>query len=128
MGEKFRYTPDRARLALAVGERDAAFGRGVEFEDARDAEALLEVLPDLAAQAIAAGQPDAVRDRLPCLGRVREIAAELADILDDGAVAFGDIAPEAAGRETFADHHRASRHQHRADGHDSADRMIHRQA
>ena len=39
-GQERRNTPDRAGLALDIEQREIAFGRGVEFEDPRDGEAL----------------------------------------------------------------------------------------
>ena len=122
------HAPDGADLALDIVERDRALGRGVEFEDARHAEAIAEMLPDIGPQAIAGADAQPV----PALIRVRwgcgEIAAEFADILEDGAARLGDIAPEAAGRELLADDDRAAAEQYAARRHDPADTVIERQA
>ena len=69
MREERRNTPDRSRLALAVIEREVAFGRGVILEYLRNAEALLELAPDLRAQPVTAGEAQPV---LRLLGRWRD--------------------------------------------------------
>ena len=55
-----RHAADRARLALEIEHGHVAFGRAVEFQDVRDAEARLELLPHVGAQAVAAGEPQVV--------------------------------------------------------------------
>src|SRR5262249_12809060 len=49
MRQERRDTADRAGLALRIVEREVAFRGGVEFEDRRDAEALLEAFPHVCA-------------------------------------------------------------------------------
>ena len=60
--------------------------------------------------------------------RVDQIAAQLADILEQRAVAGDDIVPELARRKFLGDDDRAAAHQERADRRHAADRVIHRQA
>ena len=60
--------------------------------------------------------------------RVDQIAAELADVLDERAVPCDDVVPEMPRRKFVADHDRAAAHQHRAGRHDAADAVIERQA
>ena len=60
--------------------------------------------------------------------RVGEVAAELADVLEQRAVVAHHVVPELARRELLADHHRAAGEQHRADRHHAAGGVIHRQA
>ena len=65
---------------------------------------------------------------LVALRRIVEVAAEFADIDEHGAVASGRLAPELAGRESFANVARAADSQRNADGDDAAVGVIHRQA
>ena len=88
--------PNRARLALDVVKRKIAFGRGIEFEDPRDGEARLERLPDIAAQPVAAGEPEPVRGLEFGSRRVEQITAEFADILKYRALPAHDVMPELA--------------------------------
>src|SRR5262249_31762114 len=55
-----QQTADRTDGVVAVERGDVAFSRAVELADARDAEALLELLPDVRAQAVADGDAHAV--------------------------------------------------------------------
>src|SRR5262249_21757098 len=73
--EQWWDATDRARLALDVEQREIAFGRGVEFEDAGKRKACLEIFPDIAAQAVAAGEPQAVTILVFRRRRLQEIAA-----------------------------------------------------
>ena len=57
-----------------------------------------------------------------------QIAAKLADILKQRAVPLDDIAPESAGREFFAQDHRAAADQNRAGRLHASHAVIHRQA
>src|SRR5689334_23335242 len=61
MRQERRDAADGARPALVIEQGDVAFGRRIEFEDARKLKAFLEIGPDVATQPIAAGQPDTVR-------------------------------------------------------------------
>ena len=91
-------------------------------------EAGLEVEPDVGPEAVAAAEPDAV---LPFLGmrrRIEQIAAELADILEERALVVDDVVPELPRREFLADEDRAADGQRRAEGDDAAGRVIERQA
>ena len=56
-----RDAANRAGLALEVEHRDVALGRRVELEDVRDPEPLLEMLPHVGPQAVAAGKPQPMR-------------------------------------------------------------------
>ena len=58
-GDEPRQPADRAFLALEIEQRDVAFGRGIEFDDLRDLEPLLEFRPDVGPQPVAAGQAQA---------------------------------------------------------------------
>src|SRR4029079_6251176 len=78
---------DRADLSLYVVERHVAFGRSVEFQDARHSEAILEFLPDIGLQSVAAAKPQPMGALARVLWRVDQIAAQLADILKDRAIA-----------------------------------------
>ncbi len=58
----------------------------------------------------------------------QQIAAQLADVLEHRAALLGHVAPEPAGGEAAADHHRATRRQHGPGRHHPADAVIQRQA
>src|SRR5262249_49287694 len=60
MRQERRNAADRADPALDIVEREIAFGRRIEFENTRNCEARLEFLPDVAAQPVAARQPQPV--------------------------------------------------------------------
>ena len=60
--------------------------------------------------------------------RFHEIAAQLADVLEQRAVVGDHLVPEFAGGKFFADEHRAAGDQRRADGDDPAGGVVHRQA
>ena len=72
------------------------------------------------------GQAQLVRRHLAVAGQ--QIAAQFADILEDGGAAVGHIAPEGAGGEFLAQDHRAAAQQHRARRHHAAHAVIHGQA
>ena len=128
MREQRRNPADRAGFALDIVEREIAFGRGVEFEDLRYRKARLEGFPDIAAQAVAAGEPEPMARFIFGRRRAQEIAAELADILEQRAVPAHDIVPEFACGKFVGQHHRAARAQHAAGRDDAADAVIDRQA
>src|ERR1700760_1492835 len=99
MREQRGDSADRAGLALDIVEREIAFGRRIEFEDPRDRNPRLELLPDVAAQTVAAGEPQPMLAfELRCR-RFQQITAELADILEQRAIEAGDVLPEIGGRE-----------------------------
>ena len=89
---------------------------------------LLEFLPDVAAQPVAASNPQPMRALARMGRRVHQITREFADILKYRAVAVDDIVPEMLRRKLVADQHRTAAHQSRACGDDPADAVIHRQA
>ena len=91
-----RQAADRALLVLEVEQRHVAFGGGVELDDLRNLEAALERPPDLGPQPVAAGEPQPVRALLRMRRRVEQVAAELADILEQRAVPAHDVVPELA--------------------------------
>ncbi|MGY4348186.1 hypothetical protein ACVWXM_004653 [Bradyrhizobium sp. GM7.3] len=49
MRKQRRNAADRAGLALDVEQREIAFRRRVEFEDARNGETRLKIVPDVTA-------------------------------------------------------------------------------
>ena len=59
---------------------------------------------------------------------VKQVAAKLADILEQRAVPADDVAPEFACGKFFAEHHRAAANERRAGRQHAADAVIHRQA
>ena len=59
---------------------------------------------------------------------VQKVAAELADIDEDGAVVLDDVVPEHRGGEALAQHHAGAGRQRRAGAEHAARRMVHRQA
>src|SRR2546422_173597 len=128
MREERGDAPDGPGLALDVDHRHVALGRGVELQDLRNAEAGVEVVPDIGPQPVAAGQPDPVLRLVGRALRVDEIAAELADVLEQRAVPADHVMPELTGGELVPDHHGAAADQHRAGRQHAADAVVHRQA
>ncbi|MGY4482963.1 hypothetical protein ACVWWR_002154 [Bradyrhizobium sp. LM3.2] len=82
MREQRRNAADRAGLTLDVKQREIAFGRRVEFEDAGDCKTGLESFPDVAAQAVATDKTKAMPVLVFGRRRLQKVAAELADILE----------------------------------------------
>src|SRR5262249_9390057 len=95
---------------------------------ARDVETVLELLPNVGAQAVAAAKPQPVRALVRMRWAAHEIAAELADVLEQGAVEAHNVIPESAGGKFIPDRNPAAIAQHRAGSHDAADAVVHRQA
>ena len=98
----------RTGLPVRIIEREASLSRRIELENLRDGEAGLKRLPDIAAQPVAAGKAQPVTTFVRVRRRGSEIAAELTDILKQRASALGDVVPEAARREPFADKNRGA--------------------
>lgn len=80
-------------VAADVPRRAGRFGGGVELGDGLDAEALLDAVPDVGAQAVAKGHAHAVLavevlagDGVDLRRRGQEIAQRLADVLDRGGL------------------------------------------
>src|SRR5262249_60762555 len=61
-------------------------------------------------------------------GRLQQITAELADVLEQRAIEARDILPEVRGRELFGQRDGCARKQHAAGRDHAADGMIDRQA
>ena len=127
-GEERRNAADRADLSFHIVKRHVAFGRRVELEDARNDKAVLKLLPDVGLQTVAAAKPQAMGAFVGMRGRVDQITAQLADILEDRAVAGEDVIPEVPHGESVADQHRAAAHQQRAGRDHAADAVKERQA
>src|SRR5487761_2467996 len=68
---------DRARPAFDIVEREIAFGRRVKFEELRNRKPCLKGFPDIAAQAVAAGEPKPVPGLEFGYGRLQKIPAKL---------------------------------------------------
>ena len=128
MRQQRRDPADRAGLALDIVEREIAFGRRIEFEDPRNGKTRLKGFPDVAAQSVAADQPQPVLVFEFGWRRLQQIAAKLADVLEQRAIPAHDIVPEMAHREFVRQHHRSSRAQHAAGRDDAADAVEQRQA
>ena len=75
MREKPGDAADGAFLALEIEQIHVAFGGAVELDDLRDLEPPLELRPHVGPQAIAAGEPQAMRVLLGMCRRVDEVAA-----------------------------------------------------
>uniref|UniRef100_A0A0N4ZJL1 LEPR-XLL domain-containing protein n=1 Tax=Parastrongyloides trichosuri TaxID=131310 RepID=A0A0N4ZJL1_PARTI len=123
-----RHAADGARLAVKVEQGDVALGGAIELHDVLDAEALLELGPDVGAQAVAEGQPQLV-GALVLVGRaVDQIATQLADIDEHGGAGRLHVGPEMGRGEAAADDHPPAVQQDRADPDQTAGRVIQRQA
>src|SRR5206468_12894943 len=128
MRKQRRNATDRAGLALDVEQREIAFRRRVEFEDTRNGETRLKIVPDITAQAVAADEPQAMPVLVFRRRRLEQVATELADILKQRTVVAHNVGPEIRGREFFRDHHRTAGSEHAAWRDDAADRVEQRQA
>src|SRR5205085_10001606 len=128
MGEEERDASDRARLALDVEQRDVAFGGRVELQDLWNAKPLLEVVPDVSSQAVAAAHSDRVFGLMAMRLAVQQVATELADVLEERAVPPDHVAPELPRGKSVAYHDRAAGGQHRTGRQHAADAVVHRQA
>src|SRR5713226_2579294 len=120
--------PDRARLALDIEQRNVAFGRSVEFQDLRDAEPGLELVPYVRLQPVTAAKPDSVLGLARMRRGIHQISAKLADILEQRAVPARHVVPEVTGGKFLPDDRRAAVDQDRAGGDHPADAVIERQA
>ncbi len=128
MSEKPGNAADRAFLAVPIEQGHVAFGCGVEFHDFRDRKALLEFRPDIRPQAVAADETELVGALLRVRRRIDEVAAELADILQERALPAHHVVPEFAHREALADDDRAAIQQQCSGGEQTAGGVIERQA
>src|SRR4029450_1092279 len=108
MRKKDRNAADRPLHPLHVRQRNVAFRRRVELEDLRNAEAALEEIPYVAAQAIAACETQTMIVFARVRRAVDQVAAQLADVLEHRAVPLDDLFPEPARGELASDHHRAA--------------------
>jgi hypothetical protein len=122
-----REATDGADLAVEVHERDVALGRAVELQDARDAEALLERLPDVGAQTVAGGDPDRVVAVVLARRLVHQVAAELPDVLEGGGIVAAHVVPEVARAELAPQRHGGARREHARDEHHAAGRVVERE-
>ena len=96
MGEERRHAADGADFAFDIVERNVALGRRIELQDLRDGEPVLEFLPDVGAQPVAAAQAKPMLFFARLFRRIDQIAAQLADILEQRAVPIDDVVPEFA--------------------------------
>ena len=110
-----------------VQKGDVALAGGVELVDVVDAEAASEFLPDGRAQAVADHHAHRVVGVVGLRRAIKQIAAELADIAEAGALIALDVVPEAAGAETPADDQRGWTGDDRAPAHQKASGVIERQ-
>src|SRR5438552_15204365 len=106
MSEKGWDAANRGGFALEIEERDVALGRGVELENPGNAETVLEVVPDVGPQPVTAADPEPVPGLVRLRLCVQQIAAKLADALEQGALPPDDVRPQVTRRELVADHHR----------------------
>src|SRR6185437_201008 len=102
MRQEGRYASDRSWAPFAVVQRETAFGGGVILQDARDAETLLECFPNIRSQAIAAAEAQRMLSVQRLRWTAHQVAAQLADILEESATLLDDVPPEVARREAFA--------------------------
>ncbi len=122
-----RNPTDRMGPAIEVEQGEIALGRAVEFQDPGDGEPRLEPVPDVRPQPVADDQPEPVPTFVRMVRRIEQIAAELADILEQGGVEADTVAPEGAGRELAAQGDGPAHRQRDAGRTDPADRVIERQ-
>ena len=128
MRQKRRNSADRAGLTLDIVEREIALGRRVKLQDLRNRKPRLKILPDIAAQAVAAGQTQPMLRLEFRRGGFQKIAAKLTDILEQRAVPTRHVAPEVAGRKFVGKNHGGARGQHAARRDHAADAVKQRQA
>src|SRR5690606_39726283 len=77
-----------------TGVQTCALPISVELKDVLDAEAALELGPDVGTQAVAEGQPQLVALLVRVFRAVDQIAAQLADIDEQGRARRLDVGPE----------------------------------
>ena len=75
MRQQRRNPADRARLAFDIIKREIAFSRRIKFQDLGNRKARLKRFPDIAAQAIAAGEPKPMPAFIFGRRRLQKIAA-----------------------------------------------------
>ena len=128
MRQQRRDPTDRAGFSFDVEQRKITFRGGVEFEDLRNRKPPGERLPDVAAQSVADGQPQPVSDLQVGRRRLQQVAAKLADILEDRAVETHDVAPKIRGGKFLRDRDGTARAEHAAGRDHTAHGMMERQA
>jgi hypothetical protein len=119
-----RHATNRADLIVEIGEGHISLRRAVEFDDARNREAVLKGLPDFRTQSIADTDADLMALLVGMRGAVLEVATELSDVLERGHVVAGAVFPESTGRELSRENGRRAGEQRRTEGHRTARRMI----
>ena len=82
MGEERRHAADGADFAFDIVERNVALGCRIELQDLRDGEPVLEFLPNVGTQPVAAAQAKPMLFFARLFRRIGQIAAQLADILE----------------------------------------------
>ncbi len=87
---------DGSALALHIEQGDISFGGGIKFEDLRNAEAILECVPNLQRHAIAARETNPMRGLKFRRRGVKEIPAKLPYVLKQCAVPAHKVIPEFA--------------------------------
>jgi hypothetical protein len=128
MCEITRNVADGTALSLHVEQRNVAFGRGVELEDLRNAEAVFEGIPDIGSQSIPARKADTMMRFICRWTGMQQVPAEFADVLKQRAVPANDLVPELARRKLFAYDNRASCNQHGPHRLHAANAVIHGEA
>src|ERR1700761_8261187 len=99
MSQKRRDPADCAGFTFAVVERKVALGRRIELKDLRDMEPTLEGVPDVGSQPIATAESDLMARFLRVCGTINKITAQLADILEQGAIPFDHLVPKPTRRK-----------------------------
>ena len=102
--------PTREFVGAEIPRGAHAFGRRVEFADGVNTEALLKTVPDIWPETVAQGFSDFV-DTVEVLAcdwimlrlRGEEIAASLADVLNNGSIVLANLVPEGGSREAVAE-------------------------
>src|SRR5208283_3135084 len=102
MRQEDRHTANGANAAFDVVQREITLGRSVKLENPGNLESLLETLPDIGSEAIAATQAQFMAAVFLRQRFIEEIATEFADILKHGAFGLFDVLPEILRRKFLA--------------------------
>src|SRR5437899_3851134 len=108
MPEKKRDSSDRTRFAFNVEKRNLTLGGAVELLNLWNMESCFERVPDVAAQPVAAAEPDSMLGLIWMRFGVHQVAAKLSYVLEQRAVPAAEVCPEMPRRKILSKHDRTA--------------------